>query len=63
MAVLEDAVWGELQPREQARVLRLLIETMTYDAGKGTVDIAFRAGGVRALAAQAGIRPCEGERG
>jgi site-specific DNA recombinase len=44
-----DAIWGELFPRERARVLALLIEEVRYDAPRGEVEIVFRAGGPRAL--------------
>ncbi|MCL4199315.1 MAG: recombinase family protein [Phycisphaerales bacterium] len=40
-----DAVWENLAPKEQARVLRLLIERVEYDGAKGKVAITFRPGG------------------
>jgi len=45
-----DAGWAELSSREQARVMRLLVEVVTYDAEKGAVGITFRPGGVRMMA-------------
>jgi site-specific DNA recombinase len=47
-------VWEELFPAERARILQLLIERVTYDAKAGEVEIVFRPGGVRTLAANAG---------
>ncbi len=40
-----DEVWENLAPKEQARVLRLLIERVDYDGAKGKVAITFRPGG------------------
>ncbi|MCC6910145.1 MAG: recombinase family protein [Phycisphaerales bacterium] len=45
-----DAVWENLAPKEQARVLRLLIERVEYDGAKGKVAITFRPGGPTAPA-------------
>ena len=45
-------VWSELSPRKQSRILHLLIEQVTYDAQEGKVQISFRPGGVRSLAAE-----------
>ncbi|MCL4198929.1 MAG: recombinase family protein [Phycisphaerales bacterium] len=45
-----DAVWENLAPKEQARVLRLLIERVEYDGAKGKVAITFRSGGPMAEA-------------
>ena len=45
-------VWGELFPKEQSRILHLLIEQVTYNAQEGKVQISFRPGGVHALAAE-----------
>jgi len=44
-----DAVWENLAPKEQARILRLLIERVDYDGTKGKVAITFRPSGLRAL--------------
>ena len=51
-----EQVWGELFPREQARVLRLLIEKVTYTGETGEVEISFRRNGLRTLAAQCKAR-------
>ena len=45
-----DPIWRELFPREQARILRLLIETVTYDAEADEVAITFRPGGIKMVA-------------
>jgi site-specific DNA recombinase len=45
-------VWDELFPQERSRVLHLLIEQVTYNAKEGKVQISFRPGGVRTLAAE-----------
>jgi site-specific DNA recombinase len=43
-------LWEQLTPREQERVIRLLVERVDYDGAAGTVAITFRPGGVKALA-------------
>jgi site-specific DNA recombinase len=45
-----DPVWGALTPKEQARVVALLVEGVTYDGAAGTVSIAFRPTGIKTLA-------------
>jgi site-specific DNA recombinase len=45
-----DPVWQALAPREQARVVRLLVERVDYDGVGGKVNIAFRPSGLRTLA-------------
>jgi site-specific DNA recombinase len=45
-----DPVWGELTPREQRRVVGLLIEQVTYDGSAGKLAVSFRPAGIRALA-------------
>jgi site-specific DNA recombinase len=46
-------VWGELFPAEQERILRLLIERITYHPDGGGVEIELRPCGIDALAAEA----------
>lgn len=46
---LFDPVWDALSPREQARVIHLLVERVDYDGTKGTVSITFHPTGIRAL--------------
>jgi site-specific DNA recombinase len=45
-----DPVWGALTPREQARVVALLVERVVYDAAAGTVAVTFRPTGIKTLA-------------
>ncbi len=45
-----DPVWEALAPREQARIVRLLIERIVYDGAAGTVSITFHPEGFTALA-------------
>ena len=45
-----DAVWDCLAPREQTRVLELLVEQVSYDAEAGSVSITFRPTGLKSLA-------------
>jgi site-specific DNA recombinase len=47
-----DAVWNALAPREQARVLQLLIEHVGYDGATGRVTITFHPTGIKTLAAE-----------
>jgi site-specific DNA recombinase len=44
-----DPIWETLSPREQARIVHLLVEQVAYDGAKGTVAVTFRPGGIRAL--------------
>lgn len=46
---LFDPVWETLSPREQARILHLLIERVDYDGPKGKVAITFHATGIKTL--------------
>ncbi len=46
---LFDPVWETLAPREQARVVRLLVERVDYDGQRGTVSITFRPTGIKTL--------------
>jgi len=45
-------VWDALFPREQARILQLLVERVGYDGEKGTLALTFRPSGIRALAGE-----------
>jgi site-specific DNA recombinase len=45
-----DPMWESFSPREQARVLQLLIERVEYDGDGGTVSVTFRPSGIKALA-------------
>jgi site-specific DNA recombinase len=50
-----DPVWGELSPKEQARVIQLLVERVAYDGKQGTVAITFHPSGIKTLAAEADL--------
>jgi len=45
-----DPVWGTLAPREQIRIIRLLVQRVDYDGRKGTVSVTFHPTGIKALA-------------
>jgi site-specific DNA recombinase len=47
-----DPVWEALTPREQARVVGLLVERVDYDGADGKVSITFHPTGIKALAQQ-----------
>ncbi len=47
---LFDPVWETLSPREQVRIVRLLIERVDYDGEKGTVSVTFHPSGIKTLA-------------
>ena len=44
-----ENVWGQLSPKEQARLLALLVAKVDYDAGAGTVAVTFHATGIKGL--------------
>jgi site-specific DNA recombinase len=44
-----DGLWGSLIPREQARLLKLLIEKVEYDGKAGTVSVTFRPTNIGSL--------------
>jgi site-specific DNA recombinase len=47
-----DPVWETLSPREQARIIHLLVECVDYDGKQGTVSVTFRPNGIKTLAQQ-----------
>ena len=47
-----DGVWEVLQPREQARVIELLVESVMWDGHAESVSITFRPTGIKTLAAR-----------
>ena len=51
-AALADfaAVWDSLSPKEQARILQLLVERVEYDGEASTVSVTIRPTGIRTLA-------------
>ncbi len=44
-----DGLWGSLIPREQARLLKLLLSTVEYDGSAGTVSVTFRPTSIRSM--------------
>ncbi len=44
-----DKVWEKLIPREQARLLKLLIENVEYDADAQCVHVTFRPSGLQSI--------------
>jgi site-specific DNA recombinase len=44
-----DQLWQALAPREQSRILELLIERVDYDGERGQVSLTFRPCGIRSL--------------
>jgi site-specific DNA recombinase len=53
-AALADsaALWDCLAPREQSRVIELLVERVEYDGDGGSVSITFRQSGIKSLAGE-----------
>jgi site-specific DNA recombinase len=47
-----DALWECLAPREQARVIELLVEQISYDGDGGNISITFRPTGIKVLAGE-----------
>ena len=45
-----DPVWETLSPREQARIIQLLVERVDYNGKDGTVSVTFRPNGIKTLA-------------
>ena len=46
-----DPVWETLTPKEQARIVRLLVQRVDYDGSNGTVSITFYPNGLGSLGA------------
>jgi site-specific DNA recombinase len=57
---LFNALWDSLSLREQARIMRLLIERVGLDGRDGKVTVTFRSAGIRALCTEAGLIGNEG---
>jgi len=49
---LFEQVWETLSPKEQARIIQLLVERVDYDGKEGTIAVTFRANGIKTLAQQ-----------
>jgi site-specific DNA recombinase len=45
-----DPIWETLTPREQARIIHLLVDRVAFDGSCDTVAITFRPSGIRTLA-------------
>jgi site-specific DNA recombinase len=45
-----DPLWAALSPREQARLIHLLVERVDYDGAAQTVSVTFHPSGIQALA-------------
>jgi len=60
-----DGTWDALFPREQARIVRLLVERVGYDGERGTLALTLRPTGIRRLAEEMGgaegVNPAPGE--
>ena len=51
---LFDPAWDALSPREQARIIHLLVERVDYDGKNGTVSVTFHPAGIETLADELG---------
>ena len=49
-----DGVWSRLSPKEQAKVMRMLVQRVDYDATKGSVSITFHPLGLRSIGQRVG---------
>jgi site-specific DNA recombinase len=47
---LFDPVWETLSPREQVRVIRLLVQRVVYDGEQSTVSVTLHPAGIKTLA-------------
>jgi site-specific DNA recombinase len=47
-----DALWDCLAPREQSRVIDLLVEQVAFDCDGGNVALTFRPCGIKTLAGE-----------
>ena len=45
-----DWAWESPPPREQARIVELLVERVDYDGASGNVSITFHSSGIKTLA-------------
>ena len=49
-----DGVWAAMQPKEQARLVHLVVHRVDYDGANGAVAITFNDIGITTLAAEVG---------
>ena len=47
-----DPIWDVLLPREQTRIVRLLIQQVDFDGESGTLGITFQPSGIKTLIAE-----------
>jgi len=47
---LFDPIWETLNPREQARIIHLLVESVCYDGKDESISITFHSTGIKTLA-------------
>lgn len=47
-----DALWVSLAPREQARIVELLVERVAYDSRASKLVVTFRSAGLKTLAGE-----------
>jgi len=45
-----DGLWATLSPREQARILHLVVRRVDFNAADATIEVSFHAAGIKALA-------------
>ena len=48
-----DGVWSRLSPKEQAKLMQMLVQRVDYDATKGSVSITFHPLGLRSIGQRA----------
>ncbi len=49
-----DELWESLTPREQERIIDLLIDRVTYDGNASKLSITYRSTGIKTLAEEIG---------
>jgi len=49
-----DRLWEALSPREQVRVIQLLVHRVDFDAADSSIEVTFYPSGIKALAADSG---------
>lgn len=54
-----SGLWNCLAPREQARIIELLVERVAYDGRAGKIAITFRPTGIKTLASELAERKDE----
>ena len=47
-----NSVWESLSPREQARLVALLVANVEFDAAESTIEVTFHPAGIKALSEQ-----------